>query len=75
MFSKKFNALVERYKKDGNVDINEGWNIITKNKTECSIVKYFDHLMKPDITNDISQKKLKKVNVQYKLKLIHLLQQ
>jgi len=41
--------------KERTIDINEGWNIITKNKTECSIGKYFDHLIEPDTTNDISQ--------------------
>jgi len=67
--------------KERSVDINEGWNIITKNKTEFSIGKYFDHLVEPDITNDISQmvyskaKKLKKVKGKQKLTLIHLNQQ
>lgn len=41
--------------KEKNVNLIEGWNIITKNKTECSIGKYFDHLKEPDITDDISQ--------------------
>ncbi len=36
-------------------DVNEGWNIITKNKTTCNIGKYFNHLDEPDITKDISQ--------------------
>ena len=41
--------------KERNVDINEGWNIITKNKTECNVGKYFEHLKEPDLTDDISQ--------------------
>jgi DNA (cytosine-5)-methyltransferase 1 len=48
-------VIIMGISKERNVDINEGWNIITKNKTECSIGKYFDHLLEPDITNDISQ--------------------
>lgn len=35
--------------------LSEGWNIITKNKTKCNIGKYFEHLVEPNITNDISQ--------------------
>lgn len=41
--------------KERNIDIDEEWNMITKNKTECNIGKYFEHLTEPDITNDISQ--------------------
>ena len=48
-------VIIMGISKERNVDINEGWNIITKNKTECYIGKYFDHLTEPDITNDISQ--------------------
>ena len=36
-------------------DIEENWNYITKNKTECNIGKYFNHLEEPDLTTDISQ--------------------
>jgi DNA (cytosine-5)-methyltransferase 1 len=36
-------------------DINEGWNVIEKNKTTCNIGKYFKHLKEPDVTVDISQ--------------------
>jgi DNA (cytosine-5)-methyltransferase 1 len=35
--------------------IYEGWNYITKNKTECNIGKYFKHLKEPNQTDDISQ--------------------
>ena len=41
--------------KKRNVDINEEWNYITKNKTSCNIGKYFYHLKEPNMTNDISQ--------------------
>lgn len=41
--------------KERNVDIDEGWNRITKNQTACSIGKYFDHLEEPTATSDISQ--------------------
>ena len=59
------------------VDIGRGWNIITKNKTECSIGKYFHHLVEPDITKDISPngifkgKKLEKVKGKQKSTLVH----
>ncbi len=48
-------VIIMGISKERNIDINEGWNIITKNKTKCSIGKYFEHLKEPDITNDISQ--------------------
>lgn len=41
--------------KDRNIDIDNNWHIITKNKTNCNIGKYFEHLKEPDSTNDISQ--------------------
>ena len=68
-------VIIMGISKERNVDINEGWNIITKNKTECSIGKYFHHLVEPDITNDISQmvysnaKKLKKGQGQTEINL------
>tara|TARA_B100001093_G_scaffold185108_3_gene177907 strand:+ start:8230 stop:9396 length:1167 start_codon:yes stop_codon:yes gene_type:complete len=68
-------VIIMGISKERNVDINEGWNIITKNKTECSIGKYFEHLIEPDITNDISQmvyskaKKLKKGQGQTEINL------
>ena len=48
-------VIIMGISKERIVDINEGWNIITKNKTECNIGKYFEHLVEPDITDDISQ--------------------
>ncbi len=36
-------------------EIEENWNYITKNKTECNIGKYFNHLEEPDVTTDLSQ--------------------
>jgi len=38
-----------------NVLLTEDWNVITKNKTECHIGKYFSHLEEPTETNDIAQ--------------------
>lgn len=37
------------------VSLPNDWNVITKNKTECIIGKYFRHLQEPDETNDIAQ--------------------
>ena len=48
-------VIIMGISKERNVDINEGWNIITKNKTECNVGKYFEHLIEPDVTDDISQ--------------------
>ena len=48
-------VIIMGISKERSIDINEGWNIITKNKTECCIGKYFKHLVEPNITNDISQ--------------------
>jgi DNA (cytosine-5)-methyltransferase 1 len=48
-------VIIMGISKERNVDINEGWNIITKNKTECNVGKYFEHLTEPDLTDDISQ--------------------
>ena len=48
-------VIIMGISKERSVNINEGWNIITKNKTECCIGKYFEHLVEPNITNDISQ--------------------
>lgn len=48
-------VIIMGISKERTSDINEGWNIITKNKTECHIGKYFEHLKEPDITTDISQ--------------------
>ena len=68
-------VIIMGISKKRSVDINEGWNIITKNKAECCIGKYFEHLVEPDITNDISQmvyskaKKLKKGQGQTEINL------
>lgn len=48
-------VIIMGISKERNVDINENWNYITKNKTKCEIGKYFHHLKEPDITDDISQ--------------------
>ena len=37
------------------LDNNGYTNIITKNKTQCNIGKYFEHLEEPESTTDISQ--------------------
>jgi DNA (cytosine-5)-methyltransferase 1 len=68
-------VIIMGISKERSVDINEGWNIITKNKTKCCIGKYFEHLAEPNITNDISQmvyskaKKLKKGQGQTEINL------
>jgi DNA (cytosine-5)-methyltransferase 1 len=68
-------VIIMGISKERDIDINEGWNIITKNKIECSIGKYFEHLEEPDITKDISQmvyskaKKLKKGQGQTEINL------
>jgi DNA (cytosine-5)-methyltransferase 1 len=43
------------FKERRSESIYEGWNYITKNKTECNIGKYFKHLKEPNQTDDISQ--------------------
>ena len=48
-------VIIMGISKDRNIDISEGWNIISKNKTECNIGKYFKHLKEPDESTDISQ--------------------
>jgi len=48
-------VIIMGISKDRNIDIGKEWNIITKNKTNCNIGKYFEHLKEPDMTNDISQ--------------------
>lgn len=52
---KRKRVIIMGISKERKFDINEEWNIITKNKIECNIGKYFEHLTEPDITNDISQ--------------------
>ena len=41
--------------KERNTLLGKDWNIITKNKTSCTIGKYLSHLQEPDTTEDISQ--------------------
>lgn len=41
--------------KDNLNNLVPDWNIITKNKVNCCIGKYFEHLEEPEITTDISQ--------------------
>ena len=48
-------VIIMGISKERNADISDGWNFINKNKTNCCIGKYFEHLQEPDITNDISQ--------------------
>ena len=48
-------VIIMGISKERSVDINEGWNYITKNKTNCNIGKYFHHLKEPGMTQDISQ--------------------
>jgi len=36
-------------------DLSDDWNVITENKCECNIGKYFEHLSEPVKTKDISQ--------------------
>jgi DNA (cytosine-5)-methyltransferase 1 len=48
-------VIIMGISKERNVDIEEGWNQLTKNQTACSIGKYFEHLEEPSTTNDISQ--------------------
>lgn len=36
-------------------DITKDWNIITKNKINCSVGKYLEHLQEPENTDDLSQ--------------------
>jgi len=61
--------------KNRNLDIDNKWNHITKNKTTCNIGKYFEHLKEPNITTDISQmvyskaKKLEKGQGQIEINL------
>lgn len=48
-------VIIMGISKERNTDICDEWNYITKNKTQCNIGKYFEHLKEPDITDDISQ--------------------
>jgi DNA (cytosine-5)-methyltransferase 1 len=68
-------VIIMGISKERTVDIGEEWNYITKNKTECNIGKYFEHLKEPDVTDDISQmvyskaKKLEKGQGQIEINL------
>lgn len=48
-------VIIMGISKHRNIDIHNGWNLITKNKTSCNIGKYFEHLKEPDMTSDVSQ--------------------
>lgn len=48
-------VIIMGISKERATEIEENWNYITKNKTECNIGKYFNHLEEPDVTTDISQ--------------------
>lgn len=37
-------------------ELNINWNIIEKNKINCNVGKYLEHLQEPNITTDLSQK-------------------
>ena len=39
---------------------NDSWNIITENKTTCTIKKYFQHLAEPSETADLAQQSYSK---------------
>jgi len=59
-------VIIMGISQERSAEVHEGWNIITKNKTECCVGKYFAHLAEPENTDDLSQmvyskaKKLKK---------------
>ena len=42
--------------KDWTTGIEKDWNVITENKIECCIGKYFEHLQEPEVSTDVSQK-------------------
>lgn len=48
-------VIIMGISKERATEIEENWNYITKNKTECNIGKYFNHLEEPDVTTDLSQ--------------------
>ena len=48
-------VIIMGISKDRQADVSAEWDTITKNKTECCIGKYFEHLEEPDATDDISQ--------------------
>ena len=35
--------------------LKRGWELLTRNKTQCVVGKYFEHLEEPSVTQDISQ--------------------
>jgi DNA (cytosine-5)-methyltransferase 1 len=41
-------------------ELNINWNLITKNKINCNIGVYFNHLLEPSDTTDISQQSFSK---------------
>ena len=48
-------VIIMGISKERKNNINKDWNYITKNKTNCNIGKYFNHLKEPELTDDISQ--------------------
>jgi DNA (cytosine-5)-methyltransferase 1 len=48
-------VIIMGISKNRKKDIDEEWNMITKNKIKCKIGKYFEHLLEPNMTNDIFQ--------------------
>ncbi len=48
-------VIIMGISKERTKDLNEEWNYITKNKINCNIGKYFQHLTEPNMTEDISQ--------------------
>ena len=62
---KRKRVIIMGISKERNINLDNNWNIIDKNKISCNIGKYFKHLDEPDITKDISQmvySKAKKLN-------------
>ena len=49
-------VIIMGISKDRKSVIPRDWNVITKNKSTCTVGKYFEHLAEPDVTTDISQK-------------------
>lgn len=48
-------VIIMGISKDRTFELKEGWNLITKNKVQCGIGKYFEHLREPETTDDLSQ--------------------
>ena len=48
-------VIIMGISKDRKHPISDNWNTITKNRTECHVGKYFEHLEEPNETTDLSQ--------------------